>query len=79
MITRIKIFTITLTSGAILLFTLCLGSQNMKDRHAINLGAAKTVSLPSGFIVGLSLSAGVIMGGIFTALLLPEKGNKAEY
>ena len=73
MITRLKVLTVTLSSGAMLLFTLCLGSQNLNDRHEINLGITKTAPLPSGFIVGLSLVTGVVSGGMITALLIPRK------
>ena len=49
-----------------------LGSQNIKDRHSLNLGFAKTAPLPTGFVIGVSLITGIISGGSMLALLLPE-------
>ena len=72
---KFKILATTFSSAVLLLFVLCLGSQNLSDRHSIDLGIAKTAQLPTGFIVGLSLITGVVAGGSITAILLPLKNN----
>ena len=73
---KLKIFLTTLTSSLLLLITLCLGSQNLRDRHSINLGIAKTAPFPIGFIVGISLISGVLTGGTTIALLTSRENNE---
>jgi uncharacterized membrane protein YdcZ (DUF606 family) len=64
---------ISLGTGTVLLLLLCLGAQNLKDRHSIQMGSVRSVPLPTGFLVGVSLVIGVISGGSATALMLPEQ------
>ena len=55
---------------------LCLGAQNLNERHTVNLGIAKTASLPSGFIIGVSFVLGVLSGsGINTLIMQSSKKN----
>ncbi len=70
MLIKLKFLLITISSSAILLAMLCLGSQNLKDRHPLKLGVATTAPFPTGFIVGISLIIGVITGGTTTALII---------
>ena len=56
-----------------LLVMLCLGAQNGRDRQEIRLGAIRSVPLPSGFLVGMSLVVGVISGGCACAVLMPDQ------
>ena len=73
MILRLKLISITFASGLLLLLVLCLGAQNLKDRHVLNLGPkTKTVPLPTGFLVGISIVTGVITIGSASALLMPD-------
>ena len=73
MLLRLRIFLFCL-SGALLLFLLlCLGAQNLNDRPSLRLGRARSVPLPSGFLVGASLVLGVLSGGSAAALLLPNQ------
>ena len=73
---KLKVLLTTFASSLILLITLCLGSQNLSNRHSINLGIGKTAPFPIGFIVGISLISGVITGGMATTLLSsPENNN----
>jgi len=51
---------------------LCLGAQNLNDRHNLKLGFANSAALPSGFLVGISIVLGVFSGGSTAALLLPN-------
>ena len=64
---------ISLGMGTILFMLLCLGAQNLKDRHSIRVGYARSVPLPTGFLVGLSLVIGVVSGGSAAAVMLPEQ------
>ena len=69
---RLRLLTTSLVSGGLLLVVLCLGAQNLNDRHSLRLGDAKSAELPTGFLVGISIIAGVISGGSTAALLLPK-------
>ena len=71
MLQRLRLLTTSLGSAMLLLIVLCLGSQNLNDRHGLNLGFTKTAPLPSGFLVGVSVVLGVISGGSTAALLIP--------
>ena len=59
--------------GALLLLLLCLGAQNLQDRHSIRIAGARSVPLPTGFLVGISLVLGVISGGSTAAVLMPDQ------
>ena len=61
----------SLGTGTLLLLLLCLGSQNLTDRHRLQIGTFRSASLPSGFLVGISLVIGVISGGSAMAVVLP--------
>ena len=64
---------ISLGIGTVLFMLLCLGAQNLKDRHSIQVGSSRSVLLPTGFLVGLSLVIGVVSGGSAAAVMLPEQ------
>jgi len=73
MLLKIRILTVSLTSAFVLLLMLCLGAQNLSDRHTLKLGKATTAPLPSGFIIGVSIIMGVISGGSAAAVLVPPR------
>ena len=70
---RLRLMSLSLGAGLLLLVMLCLGAQNGRDRHVIQLGATRSVPLPSGFLVGLSLVVGIVSGGCASAVLMPEQ------
>tara|TARA_Y100001968_G_scaffold318732_1_gene349332 strand:- start:382 stop:609 length:228 start_codon:yes stop_codon:yes gene_type:complete len=74
MILKIKILSATFLSAFVLLITLCLGSQNLRDRYSINIGITEVAPLPVGFISGIALISGIISGGSIAALSV--KKNK---
>jgi len=69
---RLQLLLISFGSATLLLILLCLGAQNLQDRHSIRLGKAESVPLPTGFVVGIALVLGVISGGTTAAVLMPE-------
>ena len=69
---RLKIFSLNISIGLLLLFFLCLGSQNLKERHELNLLTNKTAPLPTGFLVGVSFIIGAISGGSAVAISKPH-------
>ncbi len=75
---RLRLLVISLGSGLLLLLLLCLGAQNLRDRHALQLGGQRSVPLPTGFLVGIALVIGVISGGTSAAVLLPDQRDRFE-
>ena len=73
MVFRLRIAAISFTSGLLLLLVLCLGAQNLKDRHSLKLGITSTAPLPTGFILGISIILGVINGGTTAAIMFPPQ------
>ena len=73
MLLRLRLILLSLGSGVLFLMLLCLGAQNLNDRHQIRLGAMRSAALPSGFLIGVSLVIGVISGGSTAAVLLPDQ------
>jgi hypothetical protein len=73
MLLRLRLMLISLGLGTVLFMLLCLGAQNLKDRHSIRVGPARSVPLPTGFLVGLSLVIGVVSGTSAAAVMLPEQ------
>ncbi|WP_320674223.1 hypothetical protein [Prochlorococcus sp. MIT 1341] len=65
-----------MTNGVLLLFLLCLGSQNLNDKESLNLGFDTTTELPIGFLVGSSVVVGFICGGSTAAVLIPNNSDK---
>ena len=72
MLLRLRLLLFSLGTGTLLLLLLCLGAQNLSERHSLQVGSFRSASLPSGFLVGVSLVIGVISGGSAVAILLPE-------
>ena len=64
----LKLFSINIAGGFLLLFFLCLGSQNLKERHELKLLTNTSAALPTGFIIGSSFVIGMISGGSTSAL-----------
>jgi len=73
MLNRLKLLLLSIGSGLTLLLVLCLGAQNLNDRHSLNFGFARSASLPSGFIAGVSLVLGIVSGGSVAAVLGPSQ------
>ena len=74
---RLRLLLISV-GGGLLLLLLCLGAQNLQDRHALQLGGHRSVPLPTGFLVGIALVIGVISGGTSTAVLLPDQRDRFD-
>ncbi|WP_413683937.1 hypothetical protein [Prochlorococcus sp. MIT 1011] len=73
MLFRLQLLTINITSAILLIFFLCLGSQNISKKHNLNFLINKTVALPIGFLVGTSFTLGVISGGLTSVLMINDK------
>ena len=75
MILKLQLLTINLTTAILLVFFLCLGSQNLSKRYSINFLINKTVTLPIGFLVGTSFTLGFISGGLTSVLIHTNDKN----
>ena len=75
MFIKLQLLTLNITSAILLFSFLCLGSQNLSEKHNLNLLLNKTVPLPIGFIVGTSFTLGMLSGGITSLLMINTKNN----
>jgi hypothetical protein len=69
---RMRLVVGSLVGAALVLLAVCLGAQNLSDRPSLRLGVARTAPLPSGFLLGLALAAGVFSGGSAVAVVLGD-------
>ncbi|MBW3042431.1 hypothetical protein DNJ73_06970 [Prochlorococcus marinus XMU1408] len=70
---RLKLFTLNIATAILLIFFLCLGSQNLGKRYSLNLIFNKTVPLPIGFLIGTSFTVGLISGGLTSILIIKDE------
>mgnify|MGYP001250884781 CR=1 FL=1 len=75
---RLQLLTLNIAAAILLIFFLCLGSQNLSKRYSLDLIINKTVPLPLGFLVGTSFTLGVISGGLTSVLMVKDKVNEKE-
>ena len=73
LLARLRLLLWSFGGGALLMLLLCLGSQNLQQRHQLQVGSVRLVPLPTGFLVGISLVLGVISGGSAAAVLMPTQ------
>ena len=73
MLFKLKLLTLNIASAILLIFFLCLGSQNVSRKHNLNFLINKTVSLPIGFLIGTSFTLGIISGGLTSVLVVKSK------
>ena len=70
MIFRLQLLTLNFATAILLIFFLCLGSQNLGKKHSLDFVINKTVSLPVGFLIGTSFTLGLISGGLTSVLMI---------
>jgi hypothetical protein len=63
MLVRLRLVLGSLVGAGLVLLAVCLGAQNLNDRPTLQLGVARMAPLPSGFLLGLALAAGLASGG----------------
>ena len=56
MFLRLQLLTLNITTATLLIFFLCLGSQNLDKKYSLDFLINKTVSLPIGFLLGTSFT-----------------------
>ena len=67
---RLQLLTLNITSAILLIFFLCLGSQNLGNKYSIEFLANRTVALPIGFLIGTSFTFGLVSGGLSSVLMM---------
>ena len=72
---KLQLFTLNIATAILLIFFLCLGSQNLGKRYKIDFLINKTVSLPIGFLIGSSFTLGLISGGLASVLMINDKNQ----
>ena len=73
---RLQLLTLNIASAILLIFFLCLGSQNLSKKHSLNFLISNTVPLPIGFLVGTSFTLGLISGGLTSVLMIKNELNE---
>ena len=70
---KLKLLSLNIGTAILLIFFLCLGSQNLIKKHRLDLIVNKTVALPIGFLIGTSFTFGVMSGGLTSILIIKNK------
>ena len=69
MLFKLQLLTLNIATAILLLFFLCLGSQNLNKKYSIDFLINNTVSLPIGFLIGSSFTLGLMSGGLTSVLI----------
>ena len=75
MLFKLQLLTFNLATAILLVFFLCLGSQNLNKKYSIDFLINKTVSLPIGFLIGTSFTLGLMSGGLTSVLIHNNNKN----
>ncbi len=67
---RLQLLTLNIATAMLLIFFLCLGSQNLGKKYSLDFLINKTVALPVGFFIGTSFTLGFMSGGLTSVLML---------
>ena len=70
---KLKLLTLNIATAILLIFFLCLGSQNLGKKYSIDFILNKTVALPIGFLIGSSFTLGLTSGGLSSVLMINNK------
>ena len=67
---RLQLLTLNISTAILLIFFLCLGSQNLGKKYSLDFLINKTVDLPIGFLIGTSFTLGLMSGGLNSVLMI---------
>ena len=73
---RLQLLTLNISTVILLIFFLCLGSQNLEKKYSLDFLINKTVDLPIGFLMGTSFTLGLFSGGLTSVLMI--KNNQKD-
>ena len=74
---RLQLLTLNIGTAILLIFFLCLGSQNLSKKYSLDFLINKTVALPIGFLIGTSFTLGLMSGGL-TSVLMIDNSDKNQ-
>ena len=66
---RLQLLSLNISTAILLIFFLCLVSQNLEKKYSLDFTINKTVELPIGFLIGTSFTLGLISGGVTSVLM----------
>ena len=72
---KLQLLTLNIASAILLIFFLCLGSQNLGKKYSLDFLINKTVALPIGFLIGTSFTFGLMSGGLTSILMINNDDN----
>ena len=75
MFIRLQLLTLNIATAILLIFFLCLGSQNLGKKYSLDFIINKTVDLPIGFLIGTSFTLGLMSGGLTSVLMIESNPN----
>ena len=75
MFLRLQLLTLNIATAILLIFFLCLGSQNLGKKYSLDFLINKTVDLPIGFLIGTSFTFGIMSGGLTSVLMIKNNHN----
>jgi hypothetical protein len=75
MFLRVQLLTLNIATAILLIFFLCLGSQNLGKKYSLDFLINRTVALPIGFLIGTSFTLGLMSGGITSVLMINNNKN----
>ncbi len=67
---KLQLLTLNIATAILLIFFLCLGSQNLEKRYTLDFLVNRTVPLPIGFIIGSSFTLGLLSGGLTSVIMI---------
>tara|TARA_Y100001968_G_scaffold327815_1_gene373660 strand:- start:3381 stop:3611 length:231 start_codon:yes stop_codon:yes gene_type:complete len=70
---KLQLLTLNIATAILLIFFLCLGSQNLQKKYSLDFLINKTVALPIGFLIGTSFTLGTVAGGLTSVLMFNNK------
>ena len=73
---KLQLLTLNTATAILLIFFLCLGSQNLSKKHSLNFLLNKSVPLPVGFLIGTSFTLGLMSGGLTSVLIIKNITNE---
>tara|TARA_B100001250_G_scaffold318251_1_gene280845 strand:- start:735 stop:977 length:243 start_codon:yes stop_codon:yes gene_type:complete len=72
---KLQLLTLNIATAILLIFFLCLGSQNLGKKYSLDFLINKTVALPIGFIIGTTFTLGFFSGGLSSVLMINDNDN----
>ena len=70
---KLQLISLNIATAILLIFFLCLGSQNLGKKYSLDFIINKTVPLPNGFLIGTTFTLGLISGGLSSVLMINNK------